>query len=27
LKVTTIWGERRYVDMSLLENQEVDQAA
>ena len=27
LKVTTIWGERRYVDLSLLENQEVDQAA
>ncbi|MFB3069401.1 MAG: IS256 family transposase [Gemmatimonadales bacterium] len=27
LKVTTIWGERRYVDVSLLENQEVDQAA
>ena len=27
LKVTAIWGERRYVDVSLLENQEVDQAA
>ncbi len=27
LKVTTIWSERRYVDVSLLENQEVDQAA
>ena len=27
LKVATIWGERRYVDVSLLENQEVDQAA
>ncbi len=27
LKVTTIWGERRYVDVSLLENQDVDQAA
>ena len=26
LKVTTIWGERRYVDVALLE-QEVDQAA
>lgn len=26
LKVTTIWGDRRYVDVSLLE-QEVDQAA
>ncbi len=27
LKVTTIWGDRRYVDVSLLENREVDQAA
>ena len=27
LKVTTIWGDRRYVDVSLLENLEVDQAA
>ncbi len=27
LKVTAIWGERQYVDVSLLENQEVDQAA
>jgi len=26
LKVATIWGDRRYVDVSLLE-QEVDQAA
>lgn len=27
LKVTAIWGQRRYVDVSLLENWEVDQAA
>ncbi len=27
LKVTAIWGERQYVDVSLLDNQEVDQAA
>ena len=27
LKVTTKWSDRRYVDVSLLENQEVDQAA
>ena len=27
LKVTTIWGERRYVDVALLGQQEVDQAA
>ena len=27
LKVTTQWSDRRYVDVSLLENQEVDQAA
>ena len=27
IKTTTIWGERRYLDMSLLETQEVAQAA
>jgi transposase-like protein len=27
IKVTTIWGDRRYLDMSLLETQEVAQAA
>lgn len=27
LRVTAIWGDRRYVDVSLLENREVDQAA
>ena len=27
LKVTAKWSDRRYVDVSLLENQEVDQAA
>jgi putative transposase len=27
LKVTEIWSDRRYVDVSLLENWEVDQAA
>ena len=27
LKVTRIWGERRYVDIALLEPQEVAQAA
>ncbi len=27
LKVTTKWSDRRYVDVSLLENKEVDQAA
>ncbi len=27
LKVTTKWSDRRYVDVSVLENQEVDQAA
>jgi transposase-like protein len=27
LKVTTIWSDRRYLDLSLLENVEVDQAA
>jgi putative transposase len=27
LKVTTIWGERRYLDLSLLTKQEVAQAA
>ena len=26
-KGTAIWGERRYVNVSLLKNQEVDQAA
>jgi putative transposase len=27
LHVTAIWGDRRYLDVSLLEKQEVDQAA
>ncbi len=27
LKVTAIWSDRRYVDVSLLENPDVDQAA
>lgn len=27
LRVTTIWGDRRYVDVTLLGNQEIDQAA
>ncbi len=27
IKVTTIWGDRRYLDLSLLETQEVAQAA
>ncbi len=27
LQVTAIWGDRQYVDVSLLGNQEVDQAA
>jgi len=27
IKTTTIWGDRRYLDMSLLETQEVAQAA
>ncbi|MFQ5705800.1 MAG: IS256 family transposase [Gemmatimonadales bacterium] len=27
LKVTTKWSDRRYVDVALLENKEVDQAA
>jgi transposase-like protein len=27
IKTTTIWGDRRYLDLSLLETQEVDQAA
>ena len=27
LKTTAIWGDRRYLDLSLLETQEVDQAA
>ncbi len=27
LRVTTIWGDRRYVDVTVLENQEIDQAA
>jgi transposase-like protein len=27
IKTTTIWGQRRYLDMSLLETQEVSQAA
>lgn len=27
LKVTAIWSDRRYVDVSLLETQEVEQAA
>ncbi len=27
LKVTTKWSDRRYVDVSLLENKELDQAA
>ena len=27
LKVTTKWSDRRYIDVSLLENQEVEQAA
>lgn len=27
LKVTAIWGDRRYVDVSLLDTQEIDQAA
>jgi putative transposase len=27
IKVTTIWGDRRYLDLSLLKTQEVAQAA
>ena len=27
IKTTTIWGERRYLDLSLLETKEVAQAA
>lgn len=27
LKTTAIWGDRRYLDLSLLETQEVAQAA
>jgi hypothetical protein len=27
LKVTTKWSDRRYVDVSLLENKQLDQAA
>lgn len=27
LKVRTEWSDRRYVDVSLLENKELDQAA
>jgi hypothetical protein len=27
LKVTTIWSDRRYLDLSLLEHPEVNQAA
>ena len=27
IKTTTVWGDRRYLDLSLLETQELAQAA